>query len=300
MRRGKWRCSAGILGTFGLVLALTAFGARAPAGAPQTIRIGLVSSLFRDTSEQLMQVIMRPFRSLLEAQTGMSGQLVAGGDARELGQRLKKGEVHLGIFHGVEFAWAKAKFPELKPLLIAVNKQPFLRAHLVVRNNGGVAGLDDLKGQVVALPNLSREHCWLYLERRCVPAGTTPEQFFGRVTRPRDANYAIDDVLDGLARAAVIDDTDLAAYRKQYPEYFAKLKDLRQSEAFPCAVIAYYPGTLSEGLLEQFRTGMLAAKSSRQGRQMMQMCRITSFEDVPDDFEQTLADIAKAYPPPSK
>jgi hypothetical protein len=33
---------------------------------------------------------------------------------------------------------------------------------------------------------------------------------------------------------------------------------------------------------------------------MMQMCRITSFEDVPDDFEQMLADIAKAYPSPSK
>jgi hypothetical protein len=65
-------------------------------------------------------------------------------------------------------------------------------------------------------------------------------------------------------------------------------------------VIAYYPGTLSEGLLDQFRSGMLAAKSSPQGRQMMKMCRITSFEDVPDDFDQMLADIVKAYPSPSK
>jgi ABC-type phosphate/phosphonate transport system substrate-binding protein len=279
---------------------LIAFAAPASAKASQTIRIGLVSSLFRDTSEQLMQIIMRPFKSLMEAQTGMSGQLVAGGDAFELGQRLKKGEVQLGIFHGVEFAWARTKFPELKPLLIAVNKRPFLRAHLVVRADGSTDSVDDLKGQVVALPNLSREHCWLYLARRCVPEGAKPEQFFSRVTRPRDPNYAIDDVIDGAARAAVIDDADLTAYRKQFPQYSAKVKDLQQSEAFPSAVIAYYPGVLSEGLLSQFRSGMLAAKSSSQGRQMMKMCRITSFENVPDDFEEMLADIVKAYPPPSK
>jgi hypothetical protein len=31
---------------------------------------------------------------------------------------------------------------------------------------------------------------------------------------------------------------------------------------------------------------MLAAKSIRQGRPMMRSCRITSFEDVPEDLEK--------------
>lgn len=300
MGRGKWSYSAATLGMAGLIAALLTMSARAPAQSSQSIRIGVISSLFRDTSEPLMQVIMRPFKSLLESQTGVSGQLVSGGEATNLGQRLKKGEIHLGIFHGVEFAWAKAKFPQLRPLVIAVNKQPFLRAHLVVGGNSKVTGVEDLKGKVMALPNLSREHCWLFLEHRCVPEGNTADKYFGRITRPRDANYAIDDVIDGSAQAAVIDDADLAAYRKQYPEEFAKVKVLQQSESFPCAVIAYYPGVIREDLLDQFRSGMLAAKSTRQGRQMMQMCRITSFEEVPDDFDQALEDIAKAYPPPSK
>jgi ABC-type phosphate/phosphonate transport system substrate-binding protein len=264
------------------------------------VRIGLVSSLFRDTSEPLMQVIMRPFKSLLERQTGMSGRLLSGGGALQLGQRLKEGDVHLGVFHGVEFAWAKDKFPQLKALLIAVNKQPFLRAHLVVRNDSNINRLEDLKGRIIALPSMSREHCWLFLERRCVPSGQTADNFFSRVNRPRDAAYALDDLIDGSVQAAVVDDAELTAYRKQYPKEFAKLKILRRSEAFPCAVIAYYPGTLSDGLLEQFRAGMLAAKDTRQGRQMMQLCRITSFEDVPEDFNKMLEAIAKAYPPPSK
>ena len=297
MRSWRWRYAIATLAILGLILA--AFAGRAEQDGT-SVRIGLVSSLFRDTSEPLMQIIMRPFKSLLETQTGMHGRLVSGGDAQHLGQSLKEGTVHFGIFHGVEFAWAKAKFPRLKPLIIAVNKNPFLRAHLIVRADSKIKGMDDLKGRVIGLPNLSREHCWLFLQRRCVPAGQTPEKFFGRISRPRDACYAIDDVIDGSLQAAVIDDADLASYRKQYPEFFAKVKSLLRSEAFPCAVIAYYPGTLDENLLDQFRNGLLAAKDSRPGRQMMQLCRITSFEEVPDDFDKMLDDIAKAYPPPAK
>jgi hypothetical protein len=29
------------------------------------------------------------------------------------------------------------------------------------------------------------------------------------------------------------------------------------------------------------------------------MCRITSFEELPADYEQVFTDIAKAYPPPT-
>ncbi len=294
MRCRIWTKAAAMLGTLGLILALS--HVRADDG--HSVRIGLVSSLFRDTSEPLMQIIMRPFKSLMETQTGMSGQLVAGGDAQHLAQRLKEGDVHLGIFHGVEFAWAKAKFPQLKPLLIAVNKQPFLRAHLIVRADGNIHCVDDLKGRAIALPNLSREHCWLFLERRCVPGNQTPDKFFSRVSRPRDAAYAIDDVIDGTLQAAVIDDAELTSYRKQYPEHFGKVKNLLSSETFPCGVIAYYPGILPDNVIEQFRTGMLTAKDSRQARQMMHLCHISSFEEIPNDFDRMLDEIAKSYPPP--
>lgn len=274
----------------------TAVGAGEDGSA---IRIGLIRSLFRDTSEPLMQVIMRPFKSLMESATGMSGQLVAAGEANNLAQRLKSGDCQLGIFHGFEFAWARLALPELKPLLIAVPKQQrCLHAQLIVRIDAAPKSVVDLKGQVVALPYMSREHCRLFLERRCVPAGNSPAQFFSRVAIPRDATDAIDDVINGSAAAAIIDDGDLESYRSQYPEYFTKVKVLLQSEAFPCAVIAYYPGKLGQGLLDRFREGMLSAKDSRQGRQMMQLCRISSFEDVPDDFDKMLDDIAKAYPPP--
>lgn len=299
MTYGRWNKRMGVTATIVLVViwGSTVFGAN-PDGS--LIRIGLVRSLFRDTSEALMQVIMRPFKSLMEAQTGMSGQLVAAGEANNLAQRLKTGDCQLGIFHGFEFAWARLAIPELKPLLIAVPKQKHvLRAHLVVRAEDAPKSIADLKGRVIALPYMSREHCRLFLERRCVPAGSSLAKYFSRVAIPRDAAEAIDDVIAGTTAAAIIDDGDLESYRSQYPDYFAKVKVLLQSEAFPCAVIAYYPGKLSRELLDRFREGMLSAKDTRQGRQMMQLSRITCFEDIPDDFDKMLTDIAKAYPPPS-
>jgi ABC-type phosphate/phosphonate transport system substrate-binding protein len=272
------------------------------ANGSTIIRIGLIGTLFRDMPEPIMQVVMKPFKSLLETQTGVTGHLVAGGDALTLGQKLKEDQVQLGIFHGVEFAWARVKNPTLKPLLIAVNHDRFLRAYLVVRQDSKAITPADLKGQTMALPHMSREHCRLFLERRCVKPGCTPQKFFAALTTPRDAEDALDDVVDGVAQAAVVDAHEMAAFQKLKPGRASKLRVLQESEIFPCAVVAYQTGAIPEDLIERFREGMIAAKSTRRGQQLLELCRITGFELPPADYEEMLTNIIKAYPPaaPSK
>jgi ABC-type phosphate/phosphonate transport system substrate-binding protein len=271
-----------------------------PAQAAETrstLRIGLVGSLFRNTSESLMQVVMRPFKSLLETETGITGQVVASGEAEVLGQALKDDQVQLGVFSGIEFAWARLKNPKLKALLIAVNQQRVLRAHLVVRRDSKVAGLGDLRGAVVALPRLSREHCRLYLERRCVEPGTRPDRFYTKVSTPHDSEDALDDLFEGKAKAAVIDAVELEQYRKAKPRRSSQLCSLQESEPFPAGVVAYYPGALNEELLQRIHDAMITAKDTPRGQAMLNLCRITGFEEVPADYDQMLANIAKAYPP---
>jgi ABC-type phosphate/phosphonate transport system substrate-binding protein len=265
-----------------------------PAGS---VRIGLIGSLFHDTPEPVMQVLMRPFRSLLEVQTGMCGELVPAGDADNLSKRLKEDEVQFGVFHGVEFAWARQKFPRLQALVIAVNQQPFLCAHVVVRKDSPIATLADLKGQTVALARRAREHCRLYLERRCVPPGVAAEKHFARLATPLDGEDALDDLEGGTVQAAIVDATELAAYQQQHPTRAGKLRTLNQSEHFPCAVVAYYPGSVSDELIQRFRSGMIAAQKTARGKQLLSLCRITRFEEPPADYEAALAAIVKAYPP---
>ncbi len=182
----------------------------------------------------------------MESQTGVGGDLLPVGDYENLANQLKEDEVQLGVFHGVEFAWVHQNHPTLKPLVIAVNGAPYLRAHLVVRADSEIASGVNLKGKIVELPRMSSEHCLLFLERRCCPSGDNPEKFFAKVIRSNNPADALDDVVDDEAQGVVVDEVVYEAYRKNKPGRAAKLKTVQQSEPFPCAVIAYQPGVLSD------------------------------------------------------
>jgi len=275
---------------------------RAPAESAtpgKVVRVGLIGTLFRGVPEPIMQVAMRPFKSLLEDQTGMTGELVAGGDAGQLAALLKEDKVQFGVFHGVEFAWALQKSPSLKPLIVAINGRPAMHAVVLVPQDSKVTTCADLKGKTVAFPADSREHCRLFFDRRCVAPGCCPEKFFGRVLYPRDVEEALDDLVDGKMDALVVDGLTFEAFQKLKPGRAARLRRVLRSESFPPAVVAYHPGSLSDDLLARFRNGLLAASSSRRGQRLLEMCRITAFKAVPDNYEEMLKSIAKAYPPPA-
>ncbi len=268
--------------------------AEEPASKP--IQIGLANSLFRDTPASLIGLLSRPLKSLMEAQTGVSGDLVLAGDAIALADKLKANKVQLGVFHGFEFAWARQHCPELKPLVIAVAQHRMLHAHLVVLKDGGVNSCGDLKGKIIGLPAVSREHLHLYLERRCPALGSDPRTFFAEVNRPSDPEEALDDVVNGRSQAAIVDRAALDSFQESKPARAAKLRVLQQSEPFPPSVIAYYPGSLDESILKRFREGMIDATQSQRSRDLLKMCRITAFEDIPREYEQLLVEILKAYP----
>lgn len=285
-----------LAGCFGIFLSfLKAADHSSHAGS---VRIGLIASLFSDVPEPTVMAMMQPFGALMEAQTGVSGELVACGDADNLGQQLVEDKVQLGVFHGIEFAWARQKYPELRPLVIAVNQQRYLRAHLVVRADSKLGAVGDLQDKVLALPNQTREHCQLFLRRRCLECRKEPANFFGKITNPANVEDALDDVVDGVVQVCVVDNVALDCYKRRKPGRFGKLKIVQSSEQFPAAVIAFRTGALDEPTLTRFREGMMNAHRTTLGRQLMTLWKLTGFEHVPPDYDQTLTEIVKAYPAP--
>jgi ABC-type phosphate/phosphonate transport system substrate-binding protein len=246
----------------------------------------------------MVQLMTRPLKSLMESQTGMSGTLITGGEARNLGRQLMDDKFELAVFHGVEFAWVRQKHPELKPLVIAVRDGKPMYACLVVRGDSKFKNLCDLEGRSLAYCRQCREHCRLFIERRCESCGKGYEHFFSKITTPTDSEDALDDVVDGVVDAAVVDGAALERYKKVKPDRFGQLKEAIRSEPFPNAVVAYKPGVLSDQTLDRFRTGLITANQNAKGKQLLNMCRITCFEAIPDNYEQLLVNIAKAYPPP--
>jgi ABC-type phosphate/phosphonate transport system substrate-binding protein len=287
--------------TAGLVLASPLSGGRAEElGQPANpVRISLVRTLFRDVPDSLIDTMAGPFGIIMSSQTGMSGKLVKGGDVNDLAQDLTDGKVHIGIFNGFEYGWARQKHPQLRPLVIAVNQTRHLKAHLVVKWDSTIAGFADLKEKSFNVPKGTRGHCYLFTETRCREAGQCPmPDFVGKITAGGSAEEALDEVVAGTVEATVVDNVALACYQRRKPGRFAELKVAVESEVFPAGVVVYSPGLFADKTLAKFRDGLLATHKSILGRQLLTLWKLTGFEPVPADYEQTLTDIVKAYPPP--
>lgn len=277
-------------------------GVPAPAGAANqsnTIRIGVVETLFRNVPKPMALAATQPLRALLESQTGFRGDVSAAGDVDTLARLLHEDKVDLVVFHGVEFGWARLKHPELRPLLIAVNGSRHLRAHVLVRKDSAASAWADLKGKPVAIPRSNREHCRLYWERVCQGLGQEPRTFFGELKTPGQAEESLDDLVDGTVGVVVVDGAALDCYKDRKPNRFVKLKEIDKSDVFPAGVIVYHPGGLEESKLRRVREGMIAANQTAAGRQLLTLWRLSGFEAVPADYDQTLINILKTYPPPA-
>jgi len=265
---------------------------------PPPMKIGMVNSLFRDVPAAMVQMLTPPFQNLMRDQTGLEGEVLIAGDAQDLGRQLNDNQVQLGVFHGFEFAWAQQKYPDLKPLVVAVGRQRLVKAYLMVRDDNQAAGLADLKGKTISVPRRSREYCLLFLDRELAKLGSEQKDFFATVVHHPSIEDALDDVLRDKVQATLVEVMALDSYEQVKPGCFARLKVLAQSEAFPPGVVAYREGALDNATLGKFKDGMIGANHSARGKELMALWKLTAFEKVPADLEQTLGNILRVYPPP--
>lgn len=289
MRRLLMFCCLGI----GMLL----FGSRSlHAQTTGPVKVGLSETLFPGLSERFLQLAARPFKSLLETQTGVSGQIVGGGQPMTLAEKIATGKVQLGVFQGIEFAQARVKYPTIKPLVLCCRGKNTVQSILVVKANSKAKTIDDLAGKSICYPSNGKTHTFLFLKHCCAPAGKKVSAHYKKVHKMSAPDEAIEAVIEGEVTAAVVDARLYAEYCADNPAGAKALRVLKTSEVFPTAIIAYKSGTLDETVVAKFRAGLVGAQSNAKGKQMLRTLNMTAFEAVPADYEKILTDIAKAYP----
>jgi len=287
---------------FGITLACCLLGSALPLQAeevkpPEQVRIGMVNTLFHDIPPPLIEFLGGPFKTLVKEFTGLDSQLKVGGDGYDIAKKLEDKNLDLAVLHGFEFGWAQRKYPDLRPLTIAVSKYRQVNAFLVVRADSEIKTFSDLKGKDIGFPRKSKEHCRLYLERSCANCGQCyTKGFFNQIIASANADDALDDVLRGRLQGVITDNMSLEEYEQFKPGCYARLKVIKQSEPFPPAVVVYREGALSADTLKRFRDGMIGANQTPRGRDMMSMFKMTAFEPVPDNYGQMIAEILRHYP----
>ncbi len=281
-----------------LFAAVGLMGATTPTSAgDQPLRIGMVQGMFRDVQPIMVQAIARPFRTLMERQTGLTGDVEILTDATLMAKKMKEQKLDLGVFHGFEYAWVKTQYPDLVPVSVAMPQGGIVQAVVIVHTDSKAKKLDDLDGEAILIPRGTKAHCLIYLDKlraglpktaaRTVPkTGLTPEE-------------ALNAVALGEYPAALMDAAAFTAYQNLQPGAAKRLKPLVRSEKFPPGVLLTRKGALPDATLTRLREGLNSAHKTAQYKPLMMMWNLQGFENPPTDYDQQLEKCVQLYPMPA-
>jgi len=276
------------------ILLASTVGVLAQDTKPKTLLIGSTGLGGGGAKEK---AALRTLKTFIKDETGLENEIRRRPGWRELADELTADKLHIGVFEGDEFAWAKSKHPELEPIALGINTDRYPVGYVVARKGGKVSKVTDLKGKDVALTTDAPRFLFSFLRKE---TGAKAEDYFSALKKTENVEDALDDVVDGKVPAAVVEKASLEAFRRRKPGRFKQLEPVAKSEPFPPVVIAFHRGGLDKSLRTSFNTGLLNSSKTERGRTMLTLFRLTGFEPVPSDFDKVLTATEKTYPPPPK
>jgi ABC-type phosphate/phosphonate transport system substrate-binding protein len=295
LRHGvRWIVLGAVILAAILALPLAVIDAR--QGKVDVLHIGTSGTLTPAKDQE--KGALETLKSFIKDETGFNNDISRQKDWRELADKMAKGELHLGVFQGYEFAWAQKGHADLKPLALAVNVYRYPVTYVVTRKEDEVKDFAGLQGKSIYMPETSQPFLRLFVEHQTQALGKEPKDFFSKITSVQNVEDALDDLVDGMIQAAAVDRAALEAFRQRKPGRFNKLKEVAKSQPFPPVLIAYYDKVLDDATLRTFREGLLGASKKEKGKTVLTLFRLSGFDPVPEDFDKVLADTLKEYPPP--
>jgi ABC-type phosphate/phosphonate transport system substrate-binding protein len=281
------------------LLASAAAVATAQQGKLETLHIGSSGTLTGQDKAGKEKSALETLKSFIKDETGLDNEIFRQKNWRELADKMAKGKLQVGVFQGYEYAWAKEKYPDLKPLALAINVYRYPVVYVVAKRTNPAKDFAGLKGQSLANPATGQHYLRLFIDRQCEALGKKPEAFFTKIESPDNVETALDEVVDGTVQAVVADRAGLEAYKRRKPGRFKQLKEVARSQPLPPTIITYYDAVLDEATVKRLRDGLLRASRTEKGETMLTFFRLTGFEMPPNDFERVLEQTRKNYPPTS-
>ncbi len=268
---------------------------RASAAEPP-LKIGMVQGMFRDVQPSLVYALARPFRALMERQTGLAGDFEIFPDCSAMAKKLNEKKLEVGVLHGYEYAWIKRNNPDIVPITIAQPQGGIVQAMIIVNKDSTAKKVSDLEGETLLIPRGSKGHVFVYLDKlrlslpskalKVVPKnGLTPEE-------------ALNAVSQGEHAAVLVDAANYVAYCELQPGASKQLKILAQSEKFPPSVLLTRKGAIANELIVKLKDGLTNAHKTAQYRPLLMMWNLEGFNAVPADYNTQLELCLKHYPMP--
>jgi ABC-type phosphate/phosphonate transport system substrate-binding protein len=291
-------CRALLLAAGGLLTAIGWSSVAQEPARPAVLRIGVSATSLESVKADQQETARDTLKDFIKQETGFANELVTLKSYKEVSEQLAAGKLHLALLEGFELAWIAPDYPKFKSLTVAVNDTPYHCVDVVLQAGNQAADFGKLQGRSLSLAGISQAHVRLYVDREARAQGKDLKTFFSKITSPYTVEEALDEVVDGMADVAVVDQLSLAAYKRRKPGRFQRLRQLVRSPAFPPASVVYQQGSLDDATLRRFRDGMINSKNKDTGKMLLNLYKLTAFEGVPKDFDRVLHDTLKRFPPP--
>ncbi len=290
---------AKVCGCFGALLLSLAganqanAAAKALADEKEVIQLGMPESIFQGIPEWQRKLGVGPFLKMMKQQTGFDGNVNFAPDAMTLAEMINGGKVHIGVFQGHEFAFAKNKYPELMPIMVASPLQPS-QAFCVVRWNCKAQNIGGLMHHKISLPPIHRDYCEMFLAKQ-KEDHMKGKTFAGQLTAS-EAAEAIQDVIDEKCGCTIVDCATINFFQRVYPGQFKNVKILCQSDPLPNGCIVVKKDALNGQMIAKIRQALMNAPNDPIGKPMLATWKLKGFEKVPDDYDLQLKKVLKTYP----
>ncbi len=255
-----------------------------PAQDPAAIRIGFHRDLFKDMDPKTVTSSLEDFSATVAEQTRRPSRTQLVDDAHALCRALHDGKFDFAVLASPHLFWELARFPEMRPLIVAVNVHPYPRV-IVVRSARGTGKSDATLGCVIP----GRPHDIFYGTLAAAAA-------HARMVPYPNAEDLLDDVVDGKVGSAAVDLVSWERFQARKPVRARFLRVTDRSPEFLPTTVLYRKGAVSDATLSSYKDSLLRMPDTVRGRDLMTSWRLTAFREVPDDFSRRAAALAKECP----
>ena len=215
----------------------------------------------------------------LGRQTGQRGVTVLRADYKQINDLLEQGRLDCAVVCTGAYLAGRSQFG-METLVVPVfGGTPTYRSIILVREDSGIARLEELQGKKFAFVDpLSNTGC-AYPKRRILDMGRTPEEFFHyQYTHAHDKS--IEAVRRGLVDGAAVDELVFKHLEAWKPEAVEGLKVIERSPPFGAPPVVISPLT-SDSRRAALRQAFLDLRGTERGESILEALRIDRFMTPP-------------------
>jgi ABC-type phosphate/phosphonate transport system substrate-binding protein len=273
---------------------------------PAILKVRLYGSILPGYSRSDAKAFSEPMLKLIGRNLGIAPELeIADGttpdDLFAFGKKLDSGEYHLGAVWGIEYAWLREKYPNLKAnsIFVSGSKENVTRTLVLVNKDSRFKTVADLKGKRLAvskdMPLMDR----VSLQAIIRDAKLDPKGFFVRDKPLGNVRLAAAAVRNGKADCVAMTSSTYFRLKELQPGLAGDLIELKAGPAFPAIAIVGSPEVFQrarKNLWADLQTQFLTVHNTPEGKDCLSFWRFQGFASPDSDYQREVGEAGRRFP----